>query len=32
VVYSVDLGCSVGCYRANATSIEEVMSTFTVEG
>lgn len=32
VVYSVDLRCSIGCYRANATLIEEVMSTFTVEG
>lgn len=32
VFYSVDLWCSVGCYQANATLIEEVMSTFTVEG
>ena len=32
VVYSVDLRCSVGCYQANSTSIEEIMSTFTVEG
>ncbi len=32
VVYSVDVQCSVGCYQANAASIEEIMSTFTVEG
>lgn len=32
VVYSVDVRCSVGCYQANAASIEEIMSTFTVEG
>ena len=32
VVYTVWIGCDVGCYNANATSIEEVMSTFTVEG
>ena len=32
VVYSVSVWCSIGCYQANATSIEEVMSTFTVEG
>ena len=32
VVYTVWIGCAVGCYNANATSIEEVMSTFTVEG
>lgn len=32
VVYSVNFWCSVGCYNANSNSIEEVMSTFTVEG
>ena len=32
VVYSVNMWCSVGCYNANAASIEEVMSTFTVQG
>ena len=32
VIYQVNLWCSIGCYTANATSIEEVMSTFTVEG
>ena len=31
VIYTVGLGCSIGCYDANAASIEEVMSTFTVE-
>ncbi len=31
VVYRVDVVCSLGCYQANANSIEEVMSTFTVE-
>ena len=32
VVYTVWIGCAVGCYNTNAISIEEVMSTFTVEG
>ena len=32
VVYTVWIGCAVGCYNTNATLIEEVMSTFTVEG
>ena len=32
VVYRVDVVCSLGCYQANANSIEQVMSTFTVEG
>ena len=31
VVYIVWLGCAVGCYNTNANSIEEIMSTFTVE-
>ena len=31
VVYRVDVVCSLGCYQANANSIEEIMSTFTVE-
>lgn len=31
VVYTVGLSCSTGCYAANATSIEEVMRTFTVQ-
>ena len=31
VIYRVDVVCSVGCYQANASSIEEIMSTFTVE-
>ena len=31
VVYTVGLGCTVGCYNANATAIDEVMRTFTVE-
>ena len=31
VVYIVWLGCAVGCYSTNANSIEEIMSTFTVE-
>ena len=32
VIYRVDVVCTLGCYQANAASIEEVMSTFTVEG
>ena len=32
VVYSVNVSCSIVCYNANLASIEEVMSTFTVEG
>ena len=32
VVYRVDVLCTLGCYQANAISIEELMSTFTVEG
>ena len=32
VVYRVQLLCAVGCYDANTSSIEEVMSTFTVDG
>ena len=32
VVYLVGLGCSVGCYDANASSIDEIMGTFTVQG
>lgn len=31
VVYTVGLGCTVGCYNANAAEIDEVMRTFTVE-
>lgn len=31
VVYTVGVGCSVVCYTANATSIDEIMDTFTVE-
>ncbi len=31
VVYTVGLGCTVGCYNANSAEIEEVMRTFTVE-
>ena len=31
VVYTVWIGCAVGCYNTNANLIEEVMSTFTVE-
>ena len=31
VVYTVGLGCTVGCYNANAAAIDEVMRTFTVE-
>ena len=31
VVYRVNVWCTVGCYQANANSIEEIMSTFTVE-
>ena len=31
VVYTVGLGCTVGCYSANAAEIDEVMRTFTVE-
>ena len=31
VVYLVDVVCTLGCYQANASLIEEVMSTFTVE-
>ena len=31
VVYTIGVGCSVGCYDANAASIDEVMGTFTVE-
>ena len=31
VVYTVGLGCTVGCYDANAAEIDEVMRTFTVE-
>lgn len=31
VVYTVGLGCTVGCYNANAADIDEVMRTFTVE-
>ena len=31
VVYRVDVVCSLGCYQVNANSIEEIMSTFTVE-
>ena len=31
VVYRVNVWCTVGCYHANANSIEEIMSTFTVE-
>ena len=32
VVYRVNLWCAVGCYQANAASIDEIMGTFTVEG
>ena len=32
VVYRVNLWCTVGCYQANAASIDEIMGTFTVEG
>lgn len=31
VVYTVGLGCAIGCYNANAIEIDEVMRTFTVE-
>jgi len=31
VVYTVGVGCSVGCYDAHAAEIDEVMRTFTVE-
>ena len=31
VVYTVGLGCSIGCYDANVASIDEIMGTFTVE-
>lgn len=31
VVYTVGLGCTVGCYNANVAEIDEVMRTFTVE-
>ena len=31
VVYTVGLGCTVGCYNTSAAEIEEVMRTFTVE-
>lgn len=31
VVYTVGVGCTVGCYDANAAAIDEVMRTFTVE-
>ncbi len=30
VVYTVGLGCSVGCYMANSASIDEIMRTVTV--
>ena len=30
VIYTVGVGCSIGCYDANAASIDEVMRTFTV--
>ena len=31
VVYTIGLGCTVGCYNANVAEIDEVMRTFTVE-
>ncbi len=31
VVYTVGVGCTIGCYQANAAAIDEVMRTFTVE-
>ena len=31
VVYTVGVGCTIGCYNANAAVIDEVMRTFTVE-
>ena len=31
VVYTVGVGCSIGCYDANVGSIDEIMGTFTVE-
>ena len=31
VVYTVGVGCTVGCYTANSAEIDEVMRTFTVE-
>ena len=31
VVYTVGVGCTIGCYNANAAEIDEVMRTFTVE-
>ena len=31
VVYFVGLGCTAGCFAANATEIDEIMRTFTVE-
>ena len=31
VVYTVGVGCTIGCYNANAAAIDEVMRTFTVE-
>ena len=31
VVYTVGMGCTVGCYIDNAAAIDEVMRTFTVE-
>ena len=31
VIYTVGVGCTVGCYNANAGDIDEVMRTFTVE-
>ena len=31
-VYQVTFVCTLGCYNANATQIDEIMSTFTVEG
>ncbi len=31
VVYTVGVGCTVGCYVDNAAEIDEVMRTFTVE-
>ena len=31
-VYQVTFVCTLGCYNANAAQIDEIMSTFTVEG